>query len=112
MLIAIGTNNTFGTPQNFTSETGVIVEFHMTIQWSDISVGENVTVMVQALLENGTTTSLEISRNATSVYALTQEDASELWSNNTMIQAILISAKTTENATGTEVKVFLWGRGG
>lgn len=112
VLIDIGTNNTFATPLNFTSETGAIVEFHVTIQWSNISSGENVTAMVQALLENGTTTSLEISRNADSVYGLTQEDASELWSNNTMIQQILISAETTGNATDAEVKVFVWGSGG
>jgi regulator of replication initiation timing len=117
--IDIGTNDTFGTPKNITSETGAIMDFHMTIQWStgaNVSSDENVTVMVQALLENGTTTSLEVSRtvhaNVTQVYALTLKDASELWSNSTMIQELLISAKTTENATQAEVKVFVWGSGG
>jgi hypothetical protein len=68
--------------------------------------------MVQALLENGTKTWFEIARNATSQYVLTQEDASELWSNSTMIQEILISAKTTATMTGADVEVYVWGSGG
>jgi Skp family chaperone for outer membrane proteins len=110
--IDVSTNNTYGTPKNFTSETGTIVDFHVTIQWDNVSLNENVTVMAQALLENGTTTSLEISKNTNSTYILTQEDLSELWSNNTTIQEILISAKTTGNTTLAKVHVFVWGSGG
>jgi hypothetical protein len=44
--------------------------------------------------------------------ALTLEDASELWSNSTMIQDILISAKTTENANQATITVYVWGSGG
>jgi hypothetical protein len=116
--IDIGTNDAFGAPRNFTSGIGAIVDFHVTIQWSIINSGapdENVTVMLQALLGNGTWTSLNVSKiaqaNCPQVYALKQEDALQLWANSTMIQELLISAKTTENATQAEVRVSVWGSG-
>jgi len=117
--ITIGTNDTYGTPSNFTSNTGTIVDFHVTINWANLADDENVTVMVQALRLNGTTASFEISRNGNSIkndsslatYILTEEDTSELWSNNDVIQGILISARTTENMTTAAVSVYVWGSG-
>ncbi|MGD0978761.1 MAG: right-handed parallel beta-helix repeat-containing protein [Candidatus Bathyarchaeia archaeon] len=118
-LIAIGTNDTYGALENFTSNTGTIVDFHVTIKWNNTADDENVTVRVQALMLNGTTTSFEISRNGNSIkndsslatFILTDENASELWSNNDVIQGILISARTTENMTTAAVSVYVWGSG-
>jgi hypothetical protein len=117
--IAIGTDDTYGAPKIFTSNTGTIVDFHVTIKWDNLSANENVTVRVQALMANGTTTSFEISRNGNSIkndsalttFILTEEDTSELWSNNDMIQEILISARTTENTTAAAVSAYVWGSG-
>jgi hypothetical protein len=117
--IEIETNNTYGTSRNFTSKTGTIVDFHLTVKWNKLSDNENVTVRVQALMLNGTTRSLEISRignsikndSALATFVLTEVDASELWSNSDVVQEILISAKTTENMTAATVSVYVWGSG-
>jgi hypothetical protein len=70
--ILIGANNTYGTPTNFTSRTETIVDFHLTIKWSNLSDNEKVTVGVQALMANGVITSLEISRNGNSMKMIAQ----------------------------------------
>jgi hypothetical protein len=109
--IAIGVADAYGDSTNFTSAKGEIRDFHVTIGWSNMSSNENVTVRVQGLNANGTATSFETSRNDNGVYILTENDISGLWSNNTMLEAILISAKTTENATQAAVSVYIWGSG-
>jgi hypothetical protein len=112
--IAVGTNSTFEVATNFTSSRGTITDFHVTIKWDNVSSKENVTVRVQALMANGTTTSFQISRNDNSTYILTEEDISELWSressNNPIIQ-LQISAEATENVTAAAVSVYVWGSG-
>jgi chaperonin cofactor prefoldin len=109
--IAIGVADAYRDSTNFTSAKGEIRDFHVTIGWSNMSSNENVTVRVQGLNANGTATSFETSRNDNGVYILTENDISGLWSNNTMLEAILVSAKTTENATQATVSVYVWGSG-
>jgi hypothetical protein len=109
--IAIGVADAYGSSTNFTSPKGEIKDFHVTIGWSNMSGNENVTVRVQGLSANGTVTSFETFRNESGVYILTEDDISRLWSNNIMLEAILISAKTTESATAAAVTVYVWGSG-
>jgi hypothetical protein len=90
------------------------VDFHVTIKWGNVSSNENVTVRVQALTENGTATSFEISRNSEGVYILTEEDILGLWSSwpiDNPIVKLQISAKTTESTTLSAVSVYVWGSG-
>jgi hypothetical protein len=113
--IGIGTNSTFGEETNFTSSKGTITDFHVTIKWDNVASNESVTVKVQALMANGTTTSFKTSyRNGSGFYILTEEDISGLWSgesNSNPIKQLQISAETSENVTAAEVSVFVWGSG-
>jgi hypothetical protein len=112
--VAVGVNDTYGDPTNFTSSKRTIVDFHVTIKWDSVSTNETVTVRVQALMANGTATSFEISRNVAGTYILNEDDISELWSSwsiDNPIVELQISAKTTENTTATAVSVFVWGSG-
>jgi hypothetical protein len=109
---AVGINDVYGDPTNFTSLGETIADFHVTIKWNNVSSNENVTVKVQALMANGTATSFEISRNSAGVYILTEEDISGLWSGwsiDNPIVELQVSAKTTENSTGAAVSVYVWG---
>jgi outer membrane murein-binding lipoprotein Lpp len=112
--IAVGVNDVYGDPTNFTSSKRTIVDFHVTIKWDNVSGNENVTVRVQALMANGTATSFEISRNVAGTYILNEDDISGLWSSwsiDNPIVELQLSAKTTENATGAAVSVYVWGSG-
>jgi hypothetical protein len=112
--IAVGVNGAYGNSTSFTSPKRTIVDFHVTIKWGNVSSNENVTVKVQALTENGTATSFEISRNVAGVYIFTEEDILRLWSGWSIDNPILelqTSAQTTESATLSAVSVYVWGSG-
>jgi prefoldin subunit 5 len=113
--IAVGTNGTFGNATDFPSSKETIADFHVTISWFNVSRNENVTVRVQALMANGTTTLFQTSKNDNETYILTEEDLAGLWSKESSSNPIVqlqISAETTENSTVATVSVFVWGSGG
>jgi len=112
--IAVGANDIYGNPANFTSSQKTIVDFHVTIKCYNVSSSENVTVRVQALMANGSATFFEVSTNVTGIYILNEEDISGLWSSwsiDNPIVELQISAKTTVNATEVAVSVYVWGSG-
>jgi len=110
--VSIGTNNTYGNPVTITSPSNIISFFRLKITWGGtFASGETVTVKVEAVYTDGSTSFIEKSATATGSLWLTDDDIMSLIAQGKDIIKLNIYAKTNLSSTSVTVTVDTYGEG-
>jgi parallel beta-helix repeat protein len=110
--VTVGTNGVYSGPTTIATPSGRVVLPKVKITWSGtFSTGETVTVKVEAVYTDGSTTYVEKSATATGSLWLTDDDVMTLVAHGKDIVKLNIYAKTNLSTTSVTVTVDAYGNG-
>jgi hypothetical protein len=105
LTVTPGTNNTYGNPAKFTTNCGEITSMQATISVSNIASGETITIMVQAVYENGTTSYREYTYGGSPITITLDDIATSMIT----VSRVEFYAKSNLSSTSASVSISVKG---
>jgi len=105
LTVTPGTNNTYGNPAKFTTNCGEITSMQATISVSNIASGETITIMVQAVYEDGTTSYREYTYGGSPITITLDDIATSMIT----VSRVEFYAKSNLSSTSASVSISVKG---